>query len=120
MSHPDLFVGELGTISTLSFFSFVILDNFATLHHEAGNDSLKDSLPVMDIHTELSSAKETEIFTRLWQMILEKFHNYAFFLIAGLTLSANLDIHEDLDVTHIKFWHTTVYLRLALSIETVL
>ena len=120
VGHPDLFIGKLGTISTLSFLSFVVLHDLATLHHEAGDDSLKNSLFVMDIHTKLSSAKETEIFTRLRQMVLEKFHNYALFLITGLPFGANLDIYEDLDVFHVKVWHPTINLRLSLPIETVL
>ena len=51
MGHPDMFICKLGPIGALRLNSIIINHNFAALHHEARNNSLKDSMFVVHIQS---------------------------------------------------------------------
>ena len=119
MRHPNLLVSELGSIRALSILAIIILDNLATLHHEARNDSLENSIPVVDIQTVLARAERSEVFNSPGQLVLEKFHDYTLLLIALLSLSSDLYVHVDLNVVHRKVGNPAVDLRFIFSVLTI-
>jgi len=117
--YPDLLIGKLWAICTLRIDTVIVLDDLASLHHESWNDSLEDSRFVMNVHPKLSRAQKTEIFTSFGKLLLEELHDYSLLLVALLAFSANLNIHENLDVVHAKSWHLAINLRLIVCILTV-
>ena len=56
MSHPDLLVCELGSVCAQSINAIVIVHDLPTLHHEAWNDALEDSIPEVNVETQLARA----------------------------------------------------------------
>ena len=65
VSHPDLLIGKLGPVGAQSFDSIVVVHDLATLHHEAWNDTLEDSVSEVNVEAEFTSAQGSEIFSCL-------------------------------------------------------
>ena len=102
VGNPDLLISELGTIRALSFDAFIVCNNLTTLHHEAWDDALEDSIAVVQVETKLASAEKSEILDCTRHLLLEKLHYDALLLIALLSFCPNLHVHIDLDVAHVE------------------
>ena len=119
MRHPNLLIRKFGSVRTLGIFAIIVLDNLSTLHHEARNDSLKDSIFVVHVQTMLACAERSEVFDSSGQLILEKLHHDSLLLIALLSLSSDLYVHVDLNVVHRKVGNPAVDLRFIFSVLTI-
>ena len=47
--HPDLLIRKLSSIDALSLCTVVVDNDFTTLHHEAWDDSLEDTCPIVQV-----------------------------------------------------------------------
>ena len=119
VSHPDLFIGEFGSVGAQSIDTIIVVHDLATLHHEAWNDTLEDPVPEMNVKAKLTRAQRSEIFSCPGQMILEKFHNDSAFSVALLAFCSNMNVHVDLHMIDVKVRHSCVDRRIIAAILTV-
>ena len=119
MSHPDLLIGEFGSIGAQSIDAIIVVHDLAALHHKAWNDTLEDSVPEVNIEAKLTSAQRSKILSCSGQMILEKFHHDSAFSVTLLAFCSNMNVHVDLNVIDVKVRHSCVDRRLIAAILTV-
>ena len=119
VSHPDLFIGEFGSVGAQSIDTIIVVHDLAALHHKAWNDTLEDSVPEVNIEAKLTSAQRSKILSCPGQMILEKFHHDSAFSVTLLAFCSNMNVHVDLNVIDVKVRHSCVDRRLIAAILTV-
>ena len=68
----------------------------------------------MELRSPLASAEHAEVLCRLGHHIVEDLENYSAFMVSWLSLYANRDIHEGLDVLRVEFGQTRFFAFLSL------
>ena len=119
MSDPDLLVSELRSVSALRLDAIIVSNDLAALHHETRDDALEYSITEMQIESKLTCAESTEVFDSSGHLLLKEFHYNAALLIALLSFISYLDVHKNLNVSHVKLRHPTVDLRFSLAILAI-
>ena len=119
MSHPDLLIGEFGSIGAQSIDAIIVVHNLAALHHEAWNDTLEDSVLKVDVEAKLTRAQRSEILNCPGQVILEKFHHDSSFSVSLLAFCSNMNVHVNLHMIDVKIWNSCVDRRFIAPILTV-
>ena len=101
MRQPYLLIIEATAVNALATGSISSCD-ITTLHHEASNVTMEKVALVVELRSPLASAEHAEVLCRLGHHIVEDLENYFAIMVSWLSLFANRDIHEDLDVLRVE------------------
>jgi hypothetical protein len=102
---PDTLVSKLVSVNAQGTWVVIIIYYFASLHHEAGYDSLKHFVFIVHVETQLACAQGSEVLSCSGYDFIEQLHNNSRFLKAFLTTGTNFDVHINLSVCKIKLRH---------------
>ena len=98
---PDTFVIKLLTINTHTTSAIPICD-ISSLYHYHTYKPVEPIPLVMILFALLASAQRSEVFRRLWHILIKQFEDDSTLLIAFLTFLTNTDIEVSLNIIRVE------------------
>ena len=97
MRQPNLLISKLLAVNALATGS-VSSCRITALHHEAIDDAMEAVVLVVELRSLLACAERAEVLGRLRHLLVKDLKDYTARLESILSLFANSDIKEGLDV----------------------
>ena len=97
MRQPNLLISKLLAVNALATGS-VSSCRITALHHEAIDDAMEAVVLVVELRSLLACAECAEVLSRLRHLLVKDLKDYTARLESILSLFANSDIKEGLDV----------------------
>ena len=117
MWDPYRLICKLGTVNALRLRAIIPDNDLAALHHETRYDSIEDASSVVQVIASLPRAQSSKVLDRPWHLLLKEFHNDTSFRKSILALCSNLDVHENLRVTHAEARHSISLTLLSVTVK---